>query len=216
MSVTEPSCDVQQPLSAGSRDYQGTDRSCSGRRERKTDLVLTDSDRVQVDRLRSVPFASASMSLPASAAQVFSVLERPGHLEPFHPFCQENTALAWDESERRDRIVYLNGKILDRQFVRWTPDEGFELLIGESIDERSLVTWSLHDDSAVSTTITITVQPYIYVGKARVANATLHALWIRPRLNAYLTSVVNGLNRYLETGERVARNAWGSHPWFSR
>ncbi|NDG95932.1 MAG: hypothetical protein EBY42_08990, partial [Actinobacteria bacterium] len=78
--------------------------------------MLTDSDRVQVDRLRSVPFASASMSLPASAAQVFSVLERPGHLEPFHPFCQENTALAWAESERRDRIVYLNGKILDRQF----------------------------------------------------------------------------------------------------
>ena len=178
--------------------------------------MLTDSEQVQVDRLRSVPFAAASMSLPASAAQVFSVLERPGHLEPFHPFCQENTALAWDDSERRDRIVYLNGKILDRQFVRWTPDEGFELLIGESIDERSLVAWSLHDDSAVSSTITITVRPYIYAGKARVTNATLHALWIRPRLNAYLTSVVSGLNQYLETGERVARNAWGSHPWFSR
>ena len=216
MSVTEPSCGVQQPLSAGSRYYQGTDRSCSCSRERKTGLVLTDSDRVQVDRLRSVPFASASMSLPASAAQVFSVLERPGHLEPFHPFCQENTALAWDESERRDRIVYLNGKILDRQFVRWTPDEGFELLIGESIDERSLVTWSLRDDSANSSTITITVRPYIYADKARVTSATLHALWIRPRLNAYLTSVVNGLNQYLQTGERVARNAWGSHPWFSR
>ena len=178
--------------------------------------MLADSDRVQVDRLRSVPFASASMSLPASAAQVFSVLERPGHLEPFHPFCQENTALAWDESERRDRIVYLNGKTLERQFVRWTPDEGFELLIGESINERSLVTWSLHDESSVSSTITITVRPYIYAGKARITNATLHALWIRPRLNVYLTSVVNGFNQYLETGERVARNAWGSHPWFSR
>ncbi len=198
------------------RQPRNTLRSCSGSRKRQTDVVLADSDRVQVERLRSVPFASASVSLPASAAQAFSVLERPGHLEPFHPFCQENTALAWDDSERRDRIVYLNGKILDRQFVRWTPDEGFELLIGESIDERSLVTWSLHDDSSVSSTITITVRPYIYAGKARVANATLHALWIRPRLNAYLTSVVSGLNQYLETGERVARNAWGSHPWFSR
>ena len=178
--------------------------------------MLTDSDRVQVDRLRSVPFASASMSLPASAAQAFSILERPGHLEPFHPFCQENTALAWDEFERRDRIVYLNGLRLDRQFVRWTPDEGFELLIGGSVEKRSLVTWMLRDDSSVSSTITITVRPYIYAGKTRVTNATLHALWIRPRLNAYLTSVVNGLNRYLETGERVARNAWGSHPWFSR
>ncbi len=178
--------------------------------------MLTDSDRVQVDRLRSVPFASALMSLPASAAQAFSILERPGHLEPFHPFCQENTALAWDDSERRDRIVYLNGLRLDRQFVRWTPDEGFELLIGGSAEKRSLVTWMLRDDSSVSSTITITVRPYIYAGKTRVTNATLHALWIRPRLNAYLTSVVNGLNRYLETGERVARNAWGSHPWFSR
>ena len=178
--------------------------------------VLTDKDQRQVDRLRSVPFASASASLSASAAQAFSVLERPGHLEPFHPFCQENTALAWDESERRDRIVYLNGKILDRQFVQWTPNEGFELLIGESTNERSLVAWSLQDDSSVSSTITITVQPYIYAGKTRVTSATLHALWIRPRLNAYLTSVVNGLNQYLETGERVARNAWGSHPWFSR
>ena len=178
--------------------------------------MLTDSDRVQVDRLRSVPFASASRSLSASVAQVFSILERPGHLEPFHPFCQENTALAWDDSERRDRIVYLNGLRLDRQFVRWTPDEGFELLIGGSAEKRSLVTWMLRDDSSVSSTITITVRPYIYAGKTRVTNATLHALWIRPRLNAYLTSVVNGLNRYLETGERVARNAWGSHPWFSR
>ena len=156
------------------------------------------------------------MSLPASAAQAFSILERPGHLEPFHPFCQENTALAWDDSERRDRIVYLNGLRLDRQFVRWTPDEGFELLIGGSAEKRSLVTWMLRDDSSVSSTITITVRPYIYAGKTRVTNATLHSLWIRPRLNAYLTSVVNGLNRYLETGERVARNAWGSHPWFSR
>ena len=177
---------------------------------------MSEKDRVQVDRLGSVPFASASTSLSASAAQAFSVLEHPGHLEPFHPFCQENTAFAWDESERRDRIVYLNGKILDRQFVQWTPDEGFELLIGESIDERSLVTWSLHDDSAKSSTITITVRPYIYADKARVTSATPHALWIRPRLNAYLTSVVNGLNQYLQTGARVARNAWGSHPWFSR
>jgi len=216
MSIREPSCDEQQPPCAGSRDYRGTDRSCSGSRERKTDLVLTDSDQDQIDRLRSVPCSSASVSLPASAAQAFAVLERPGHLEPFHPFCQENTALAWDESERRDRIVYLNGKNLDRQFVQWTPDEGFELLIGESIDERSLVTWSLHNDSANLSTISITVQPYIYVGKPRIIVASLHALWIRPRLNAYLTSVVNGLNQYLETGERVARNAWGSHPWFSR
>ena len=178
--------------------------------------MLTDNDRVQIDRLRSVPFASASVSLPASAAHVFSVLERPGHLEPFHPFCRENTALVWDEFERRDRIVYLNGKILDRQFVQWTPDQGFELLIGDSIDERSLVTWTLRDNSSASSTITIRVRPYIYAGKPRVTNATLHALWIRPRLNAYLSSVVNGLHQYLETGEQVARNAWGSHPWFSR
>ena len=178
--------------------------------------VLMDSDRVQIDRLGSVPFASASRSLPASAAQVFSVLERPGHLEPFHPFCRENTALVWDESERRDRIVYLNGLRLDRQFVQWSPGEGFELLIGGSVEKRSLVTWTLRDDSSASSTITITVRPYIYADKNRVTNATLHALWIRPRLNAYLTSVVNGLNQYLETGERVARNAYGAHPWFSR
>ena len=178
--------------------------------------VLTDSDRVQIDRLGSVPFASASRSLPVSAAQVFSVLERPGHLEPFHPFCRENTALVWDEFERRDRIVYLNGLRLDRQFVQWSPGEGFELLIGGSVEKRSLVTWTLRDDSSASSTITITVRPYIYADKNRVTNATLHALWIRPRLNAYLTSVVNGLNQYLETGERVARNAYGAHPWFSR
>ena len=112
--------------------------------------------------------------------------------------------------------MYLNGLRLDRQFVQWSPDEGFELLIGGSVEKRSLVTWTLRDDSSASSTITITVRPYIYAGKNRVTNATLHALWIRPRLNAYLTSVVNGLNQYLETGERVARNAYGSHPWFSR
>ena len=122
----------------------------------------------------------------------------------------------WDESERSDRIVYLNGLRLDRQFVQWSPGEGFELLIGGSVEKRSLVTWTLRDDSSASSTITIRVRPYIYAGKTSVTKAALHALWIRPRLNAYLTSVVNGLNQYLETGERVARNAYGSHPWFSR
>lgn len=178
--------------------------------------VLTDSDRVQIDRLGSVPFASASRSLPVSAAQVFSVLERPGHLEPFHPFCRENTALVWDESERRDRIVYLNGLRLDRQFVQWSPGEGFELLIGGSMEKRSLVTWTLRDDSSASSTISITVRPYIYAGKPRVASVAMNRLWIGPRLTSYLTSVVNGLHQYLETSERVARNAYGSHPWFSR
>jgi len=178
--------------------------------------MVADSDRLQVDRLKSVPFASASASVPASAAQVFAVLERPGHLEPFHPFCRENTALVWDESERRDRIVYLNGLRLDRQFVQWSPGEGFELLIGGSVDKRSLVTWTLSDDSSASSTITITVRPYIYAGKPRVTSAAINRLWIGPRLTSYLTSVENGLNQYLETGERVARNAWGSHPWFSR
>jgi hypothetical protein len=178
--------------------------------------MVTDSDRLQVDRLKSVPFASASASVPASAAQVFAVLERPGHLEPFHPFFRENTALVWDESERRDRIVYLNGLRLDRQFVQWSPGEGFELLIGGSVDKRSLVTWTLSDDSSASSTITITVRPYIYAGKPRVTSAAINRLWIGPRLTSYLTSVENGLNQYLETGERVARNAWGSHPWFSR
>lgn len=161
--------------------------------------MVTDSDRLQVDRLKSVPFASASASVPASAAQVFAVLERPGHLEPFHPFCRENTALVWDESERRDRIVYLNGLRLDRQFVQWSPGEGFELLIGGSVDKRSLVTWTLSDDSSASSTITITVRPYIYAGKPRVTSAAINRLWIGPRLTSYLTSVENGLNQYLET-----------------
>jgi hypothetical protein len=59
------------------------------------------------------------------------------------------------------------------------------------------------------------MSPYSYARYPYVANWVAHKLWIEPRLESYLFSVLKGLKRFAETGKTVTENPWGSHPWFS-
>jgi hypothetical protein len=43
-----------------------------------------------------------------------------------------------------------------------------------------------------------------------------HLFVLRPRLRAYLESVVRGYEWYITKGEPVPRNQFGAHPWYSK
>jgi uncharacterized protein YndB with AHSA1/START domain len=41
--------------------------------------------------------ATRSIEIDAPRAKVFGVVEEPGHLERFHPFCERNEVTAWNK-----------------------------------------------------------------------------------------------------------------------
>lgn len=170
----------------------------------------------QAAKLRTAPSVSQSIRLSACREDVFSILAQPNHLELFHPFCKSNSVSSWDLECRRDQIEYLNGLVLERNFLEWIPNEGFELLIGRSPTRRSLVRWSVIDKGPSGSEISISVHPFIYLHWSWMKTRFLHRFWIRGRLQSYLGSVLAGLDYYLRSGKPTPRNFQGTHPWFSR
>lgn len=149
-----------------------------------------------------------SIAIAASRAAVWSTLERPSHLERFHPFCERNPVKAWDAvaGDRRDRIEYYSGLVLDRTFLEWDREARFLLEIGPPDDRPShYVHWELADDGdGSSMTISLLPQIEIPVDDAQ-----------RSMLSTYLDSVLAGLAHTVVTGTDVARNQFGALPFFS-
>ncbi len=181
--------------------------------------MLNNSLRPEVDGgkpMSGVRPIAASRRLFCRPAQVFDLLDRPRHLELFHPFCRSNSAISWSGGARQDVISYLNGLTYVRNFVAWRHSVGFDLLIGEAGQSQSFVGWRLKPAGEASSELSITVYPHLVHGLSPVVGYPVHMLWLKPRLQQYLTAVLSGLQCYLLTRTTVSANAFGSHPWFSQ
>ena len=88
-------------------------------------------------------------------------------------------------------------------------------LIGEEGGPQSYVEWVIDSLDQDRSRLTITVYPYILARLPRLLALVPHAIWVRPRLESYLNSVVSGFRFHLEGGGRVPRDHFGKHPWFS-
>ena len=79
----------------------------------------------------------------------------------------------------------------------------------------SFVSWRITPVDAYASTLRIAVYPHV-LQRIPVAIRWLpHLARVRPRLKAYLSSVVRGFEWYITKGEPVPRNQFGAHPWFS-
>ncbi len=165
--------------------------------------------------IHGVAPVSSSLRLRSSAEEVFEVLDEPGHLERFHPYCRNNYSTSWERNDRQDVLTYLNGLTYVRDFISWRRHAGFDLLIGEVGQRQSLVGWRLEQIGSSASELTITVYPHLLQGLPAIASSPLHRLWLKPKLESYLESVVQGLQCHLVTQAKTPKNAFGSHPWFS-
>ena len=77
---------------------------------------------------------SEKIFLNHDAKVVWYTISSPCALELFHPFCQANSVLNWDEI-KIDKLVYLNGSVYIREFSAWKPKKGFELNIGKKMEK---------------------------------------------------------------------------------
>jgi hypothetical protein len=160
------------------------------------------------------PVAAAG-TIAAPVDRLWDAISTPGNLERCHPFCAKNPVEVWPGETSRDEIHYLSGWIFERRFCRWIDGVGYDLEIGRRGGRTSFVSWRIHPDSSATSVLCITVYPHVLQNWPVAIRWLPHRLRLQPLLGRYLSSVVMGFEWYVTRGEVVARNQFGSHPWFS-
>ena len=158
---------------------------------------------------------SAGTRIDAPAARLWETISSPDSLLPSHPFLAANPVDCWGGADGRDEVHYLNGIVYRREFRAWHEGEGFDLEISHRRKPLARVAWRIAPVDETHASLCITVYPYGLQHLPVAVRWAPHLLVLRPRLRAYLSSVVRGFKWYIERGEAVPRNAFGTHPWFS-
>ena len=160
-------------------------------------------------------FVSKNIDLNIDKKTTWKIISAPGNLVNYHPFVKDNPTLKWPGLNSIDEIFYHNGLHYVRNFKFWSPNVGYDLIIGKrnSIN-KSFVSWRVHETGNGSS-LTITVYPYIFNRSNKLLNYLPFMMLVKPMLSRYLDAISLGLKNYVNTGVRVRKNQFGSHPWFS-
>ena len=153
--------------------------------------------------------------LSAGLEDVWKVISSPSNLELFHPFCAKNPTINWPGLNSIDEVHYYNGKVYKRNFIRWEDLKGYDLLIGEEDGETSLVSWKLEDLGKEKSSLQISVYPHIFNTHSKAIDFIPFFLFIKPKLKKYLSQVIHGLDWHIKNRQRIPKNHFGNHSWFS-
>ena len=158
---------------------------------------------------------SAIATIRASGPDLWRIIASPDSLLKSHPFLADNPVSQWNKADSRDEVHYLRGLVYRREFRQWHEGEGYDLEIFHRKRPVSWVSWRVMPCGDDAARLRITVFPYALQGKRGLKRWVPFVFVLRPRLRAYLTSVVDGFKWYVEKEEPVPRNQFGTHPWFS-
>lgn len=143
------------------------------------------------------------------------MVSTPGYLELCHPFCASNDVQRWPGADAVDTIVYYGGRVVERHFTAWEEDTGYDLLVTTTGGaDQARVGWRIDPGDETACRLTVTLEP-LFFDHVPGAVRWIPYLAVRSRMKRYLEAAVAGVVYYTETGERVARNQFGHHPWFS-
>ena len=154
------------------------------------------------------------VNLNLSKTEVWKIISSERNLENFHPFCKTNEVISWDRDNSIDCVEYYNGRKLQRNFTQWLEGKGYDLIIGDSEGNNSIVSWRLDGDDSTSA-LSINVRTYIFNKGNKIMKVLPFFLYTKPKLASYLDSVLHGLKYYSETNKKVSKNQFGRHSWFS-
>jgi len=149
-----------------------------------------------------------------SSSDLWNIISRPSNLELFHPFCDKNLVIAWPGVGSIDQIFYYNGLVLERNFISWVENKGYDLLIGKKNGELSFVSWQIKENGGRSK-LSISIYPYAYNKGRKLINILPYLLVVKPILTSYINSVMRGLEHYINTNRKVKKNQFGNHNFFS-
>jgi hypothetical protein len=149
------------------------------------------------------------------AAEVWRLISRSGYLEACHPFCDTNVVERWPGVGARDRILYFSGMELVRDFTHWDDEKGYQLEIGPPGSKSARVVWVLTALGDDRSELAITIIPYVKADMPENRKKAFERLVFGDSIEAYLHSVVKGIEHVVTTGENVLPDQFGRHPAYS-
>lgn len=155
------------------------------------------------------PPITHTQSLPVPAQEVWKLISKPGNLVDFHPFCKSNEVEIWPGIGSRDVIHYYSGLVLVRDFDAWYEGTGYDLIAKAEMGLRFRVCWRINPSEDNHSSLTITIQQFPDQMSEKKLDQYARLL------HKYLQQVGQGVEYHLRTGERVTRNQFGSHRFFS-
>ncbi len=158
--------------------------------------------------------AQFELKIDAKVNQIWELISSPSNLESFHPFCKSNKTITWPGKKSVDELIYLNGLTYIREFYTWEKLKGYSLFIGEKNKKKSFVIWEIFSKNE-SQFLKITVYPYFLRNLPKWISYLPYKLIVIPALEAYLKSVIGGINYHLKNKEITPKNYFGEHKWFS-
>jgi hypothetical protein len=150
-----------------------------------------------------------------SSSIIWNIISKESNLDLYHPFCKKNDVLSWKEDSHHDRLEYLNGVILERKFISWNEEKGYELNIGRKNGRQSHVSWVIENVSENKSVLSIEVYPWMINQGNKVFQFLPFKLFVMPQLKSYLNSVLSGLKWYVENNQITPKNHFGKLSWFS-
>ena len=72
-----------------------------------------------------------NLKIQGPSSKIWEVISSKSNLELFHPFCDKNPVSKWPGQNSCDTIYYYSGLVLERKFVNWISNQGYDLFIGK-------------------------------------------------------------------------------------
>ena len=155
-----------------------------------------------------------TLELSISSSDLWAIISSPSNLELFHPFCLKNPTINWPGLNSIDLIHYYSGLALERKFVKWVDNQGYDLFIGKKNGKKSFVSWQI-EEKGENSKLSVSIYPYICNQGKKIVNFLPFFLIVKPSLTNYINSVMSGLEYYINTNNKVKKNQFGSHKLFS-
>ena len=156
---------------------------------------------------------TGSLKTQITDKKLWKIISSPSNLELFHPFCKKNSIVKWPGKNSIDQIHYYNGLIYERKFINWIEGIGYDLLIGEKNGYQSFVSWRIQNTA--NSSLTISIYPYKYNTGIKILGFIPYYILVKPLLQKYINSVMQGLKYYIETNQKIQKNQFGTLNFFS-
>ena len=109
-------------------------------------------------------YIKGTLEAPICSSDLWDIISSPSNLESFHPFCAKNPTINWPGLNSIDQIYYYSGLILERRFVKWIDNQGYDLFIGKKMESNHLFHGKLNQKTMVRNY----QYPYIHIYLIRV------------------------------------------------
>lgn len=150
-----------------------------------------------------------------NSKKLWKIITEPGHLKQFHPFCKKHEHVKWQGVGDKDAPQLYSGKITYREIVKWEEGIGFQIKMNNGDGNSISVDFFVAEDFGGSVKFGIEIKTDSYRKTPRPIWKWFAKKKLLPSYEIYLHSILNGLKYFAETGIRVERNQFGSHPKFS-